>query len=203
MLTHGNLCSNITTCCAILPLKRHWVALSFLPLAHSLERTLDYAYFYAGVGIAYAESVQTVAQNLLEVNPHVFGSVPRVYEKVRAKVLETVEAVGGVKKLLFDWALAAGTRALPQRLAFQDPGWRVRLADKLVLSKIRARLGGRFEYAISGGAPLGKELAEFFWAAGIPLLEGYGLTETSPVLAVNTPRRSSSAPSAGRSPASR
>jgi len=188
MLTHGNLCSNVTTCCRILPLKREWVALSFLPLAHSLERTLDYAYFYAGVAIAYAESVQTVAQNLLEVQPHVFGSVPRVYEKVRAKVLENVEAAGGMKKRLFDWALAAGTRALPKRLAFEDPGLSVRLADKLVFSKVRARLGSRFEYAISGGAPLGKELAEFFWAAGIPLLEGYGLTETSPVIAVNTPQ---------------
>jgi long-chain acyl-CoA synthetase len=187
MLSHGNLCSNISTCCSILPLKRHWVALSFLPLAHSLERTLDYAYFYAGIGIAYAESVQTVAQNLTEVNPHVFGSVPRVYEKVRGKVLESVAEAGGLKKQLFDWAFAAGTAALPQRLAFHDPGWRVRFADRLVFSKIRARLGNRFEYAISGGAPLGKELAEFFWAAGIPLLEGYGLTETSPVLAVNTP----------------
>jgi long-chain acyl-CoA synthetase len=187
MLTHGNLCSNVSTCSAILPMRREWTALSFLPLAHSLERTVDYVYFYVGVGIAYAESVQTVGQNLLEVNPHVFASVPRVYEKVRAKVLESVADAGGLKKKLFDWSFAAGVRALPQRLSFHDPGWRVRLADKLVFSKIRARLGSRFEYAISGGAPLGKELTEFFWAAGIPLLEGYGLTETSPVLAVNTP----------------
>jgi long-chain acyl-CoA synthetase len=188
MLTHGNLCSNVATCREILPMRREWTALSFLPLAHSLERTVDYVYFASGVAIAYAESVQTVAQNLLEVRPQVFASVPRVYEKVRAKVLENVEAAGGLKKRLFDWALATGTRALPRRLAFEEPGFAVRLADRLVFAKIRARLGGRFEYAISGGAPLGKDLAEFFWAAGIPLLEGYGLTETSPVIAVNTPQ---------------
>lgn len=188
MLTHGNLCSNVSSCCSILPLRKEWTALSFLPLAHSLERTLDYVYFYSGVGIAYAESVQKVAENLLEVRPHIFGSVPRIYEKVRARVIENVEVAGGIKKRLFDWAFAAGIEALPKRLAFDDPGLRVRLADKLVFSKVRARLGGRFEYAISGGAPLGKELAEFFWAAGIPLLEGYGLTETSPVISVNTPQ---------------
>jgi long-chain acyl-CoA synthetase len=188
MLTHRNLCSNVTTCSGILPMKRDWVALSFLPLAHSFERTIDYIFFLAGVSIAYAESVQAVAQNLVEVKPFVFGSVPRVYEKVRAKVLNGVEQAGGLKKRLFEWAFAAGMRALPKRLRAENPGLAVWLADRIVFSKIRARLGGRFAYAVSGGAPLGKEIAEFFWAAGIPLLEGYGLTETSPVLAVNTPQ---------------
>ncbi|HLF57184.1 MAG TPA: long-chain fatty acid--CoA ligase [Thermoanaerobaculia bacterium] len=187
MLTHGNLASNASTCSGILPMKRDWVALSFLPLAHSFERTIDYVFFHCGVSIAYAESVQTVGQNMLEVRPHVFGSVPRVYEKVRSKVLESAAEASGLRKRIFDWSLATGHAALPQRLVFEDPSWKLRLADKLVFSKIRARLGGRFEYAVSGGAPLGKEVAEFFWAAGIPLLEGYGLTETSPVIAVNTP----------------
>jgi long-chain acyl-CoA synthetase len=187
MLTHGNLASNAVACSGILPMKPHWRALSFLPLAHSFERTIDYVFFLTGVSIAYAESVQTVAENLLEVRPHVFGSVPRIYEKVRGKVLENVASTGGLKARLFHWALATGMKSLADRLAFEDPGLRLRIADRLVFSKVRARLGGRFEYAVSGGAPLGKEIAEFFWAAGIPLLEGYGLTETSPVIAVNTP----------------
>jgi len=188
MLTHGNLCSNVTTCCRVLPIRPEWTALSFLPLAHSLERTLDYCYFFCGATIAYAESVQAVAQNLVEVRPHILGSVPRIYEKIRARVLENAAGAGPLGRRIFDWALATGTRSLPDRLAFETPGLALRLADRLVFSKIRARLGGRFEYAISGGAPLGKELAEFFWAAGIPVLEGYGLTETSPVVAVNTPQ---------------
>jgi long-chain acyl-CoA synthetase len=187
MLTHGNLASNVVACCEILPMRAGWTALCFLPLAHSLERTMDYVYLFSGVSVAYAESVQTVAEDLQTVQPHVFGSVPRIYEKVRGKVLENVAAAGGLKEKLFAWAMRSGLEALPRRLSFEDPGWRVRLADRLVFGKIRARLGGRFEYAVSGGAPLGKELAEFFWAAGIPLLEGYGLTETSPVITVNTP----------------
>ncbi len=188
MLTHRNLVSNAVTCAGILPMKTDWVALSFLPLAHSFERTIDYVFLLTGVSIAYAESVQAVPQNLIEVKPHIFGSVPRIYEKVRAKVLDGVEQAGGIKKRLFESAFAAGMRALPKRLREEDPGFMVRLYDKLVFSKIRERLGGRFRYAVSGGAPLGKEVAEFFWAAGIPLLEGYGLTETSPVIAVNTPQ---------------
>jgi long-chain acyl-CoA synthetase len=187
MLTHGNLASNAATCARILPMRKEWTALSFLPLAHSLERTVTYVYFLCGVTVAYAESVQTVAQNLLEVKPHVMASVPRVYEKVRGRVLETAAQSRGLKRRIFDWSLAVGRRELPRRIAFDQPGLGLRIADRLVFGKIRARLGGRFEYAVSGGAPLGKELAEFFWAAGIPLLEGYGLTETSPVIAVNTP----------------
>ncbi len=187
MLTHRNLVSNVVTCARILPLRTGWTALSFLPLAHSLERTVAYCYFYCGISIAYAESVKTVSQNMSEVRPHVFASVPRVYEKIREAVLEKAEASHGLRRAIFDWAMRTGRRSLPKRIAFEDPGLATRLADRLVFSKIRDRLGGRFEYAISGGAPLGKELAEFFWSAGIPLLEGYGLTETSPVLAVNSP----------------
>ena len=188
MLSHGNLASNVATCRSILPMKREWTALSFLPLAHSFERTIDYVFFASGATIAYAESVQTVVKNVAEVRPHVFGSVPRLYEKIRAAFLEKLEAASPLKRKVAAWALERGQRALPKRLAFRNPDFSTRLADKLVFSKLQAALGGRFEYAISGGAPLGQELAEFFWAAGIPLLEGYGLTETSPVIAVNTPR---------------
>ena len=169
-------------------MKGEYTALSFLPLAHSFERTVDYIYFYKGCTIAYAESVQTVAQNLAEVRPQVFVSVPRVYEKVLAKVQENVAKSSGTKQKIFAWANGVGRQALPWRLRRESPpgflGLKLKLADKLVFGKIRERLGGRFEFAVSGGAPLGRDVAEFFWGAGVPIYEGYGLTETSPVLTV-------------------
>ncbi|MEE8137401.1 MAG: AMP-binding protein, partial [Thermoanaerobaculia bacterium] len=139
--------------------------------------------------IGYAESVQTVAQNFLEVNPHFFVSVPRVYEKVIAKVHENVASSSPLKQKIFHWAEGVGRRALPYRLKRRSPpgllGIQLALADKLVFGKIKSRLGSRFEFAMSGGAPLARDLAEFFWAAGIEIYEGYGLSETSPVLTVN------------------
>jgi long-chain acyl-CoA synthetase len=187
MLTHDNLVSNLVTSAEILGVKGEHIALSFLPLSHSFERTVDYTYFHEGVTIAYAESVQTVAENLREVRPQVFVAVPRVYEKVMAKVIESGRSAGGLRSRLFRWAVAVGREALPERLAGAPVGFRVRLADRLVFSKIRERLGGRFEFALSGGAPLPRDVAEFFWGAGIPVYEGYGLTETSPVISVNVP----------------
>jgi len=185
MLTHDNLASNVVTGCTLLGLDGHFTALSFLPLSHSFERMVDYCYFHMGVTIAYAESIQAVPQNLQEVKPHVFVAVPRLYEKVMARAYENAAASGGFKNRIFRWAVEAGKQALRERLAFRNPGLRVRLADKLVFAKLRERLGGRFEFAISGGAPLGRDVAEFFWAAGLPIYEGYGLTETSPVISVN------------------
>ncbi len=186
MLTHGNLVANVLSGCSVLGLSGDFTALSFLPLSHSFERMVDYCYFYKGVTVAYAESVQTVAQNLLEVKPHVFVAVPRVYEKVMARVMENATARGGLKSRIFQWALGVGRESLPRRLRHEELGFKARIADRLVFSKIRERLGGRFAFAMSGGAPLGRDVAEFFWGAGIPIYEGYGLTETSPVLSVNT-----------------
>jgi long-chain acyl-CoA synthetase len=190
MLTHGNIASNVLSALQMMDIEPEYTALSFLPLSHSFERTVDYIYFYRGVTVAYAESIPAVAQNMQEVRPHVFVSVPRVYEKVQARVYENAQA-SPVKSKILHWAIGVGREALPYRLRHQKPpgllGLKLALADKVVFGKIRERLGGRFQFAMSGGAPLGRELAEFFWGAGIAIYEGYGLTETSPVLTVNSP----------------
>lgn len=191
MLTHENIASNVEANLTCLEIAGHQTALSFLPLSHSFERTIDYIYFRQGVSIAYAESVQTVAQNFGEVRPHVFVSVPRVYEKVLAGVRGNVSKSSPLKQKIFAWAEGVAKKALPYRLQRRRPpgllGIKLALADKLVFSKIKARLGGRFEVATSGGAPLARDVAEFFWGAGIEIYEGYGLSETSPVLTVNRP----------------
>jgi long-chain acyl-CoA synthetase len=192
MLTHENIASNVSNALTDIDIRNDQTALSFLPLSHSFERTVDYCYFYRGTTIAYAESVATVAQNMGEAKPHVFVSVPRVYEKVLAKVNEGAAAGSPIKQKIFAWAVDVGKRSLPWRLKNQKPpgllGIQLGLADKLVFSKIKERLGGRFLFALSGGAPLARDVAEFFWGAGIPIYEGYGLSETSPVISVNTPK---------------
>jgi long-chain acyl-CoA synthetase len=193
MLTHGNIASNIEAGIEVLGFEAGSTGLSFLPLSHSFERTVDYCYFYKGCTIAYAESVSAVAKNLMEARPHVFVSVPRVYEKFLARVQEGVAAGSPLRQKIFAWAVEIGRAALPWRLRDQQPpgllGIKLALADKLVFSKIHERLGGRFVFAVSGGAPLGREIAEFFWGAGVKIYEGYGLSETSPVITVNGPGR--------------
>jgi long-chain acyl-CoA synthetase len=188
-LTHGNITSNVLASLECMDIEGSFTALSFLPLSHSFERTIDYIYYYRGCTIAYAESVSTVAANMREVNPHVFVSVPRVYEKVIAKVHEGVAASPPMKQKIFHWAAGVGRQALPYRLQRQRPpgllGIKTALADKLVFGKIKAALGERFRFAMSGGAPLAPEIARFFWGAGVEIYEGYGLSETSPVLTVN------------------
>jgi long-chain acyl-CoA synthetase len=189
MLTHGNIASNVEACLECMDISGDQTALSFLPLSHSFERTIDYIYFYRGVTIAYAESVQTVGENFGEVRPHIFVSVPRVYEKVLARVHENVARGSSVKRTIFRWAEGVAREALPFRLREEKPpgmlGIKLALADKLVFGKLKDRLGGRFEFAFSGGAPLSPDIAQFFWGAGIKIYEGYGLSETSPVLTVN------------------
>jgi long-chain acyl-CoA synthetase len=191
MLTHDNLVSNIEAGISMLPFEDGYRALSFLPLSHSFERAVDYVYFLKQCPIAYAESVSTVPQNLLEIKPEIFVSVPRIYEKVLARVQEKVAAGSALQQRIFAWAVAVGRAALPHLIKGEKPpglaGLKLRLADKLVFAKIRERLGGRFRFAVSGGAPLARDVAEFFWAAGVPIYEGYGLTETSPVIAANGP----------------
>jgi long-chain acyl-CoA synthetase len=193
MLTHGNLVSNIRSSLQVMPITGDAVGLSFLPLSHVFERTLDYAYLYRGASIAYAESVEKLKDNFLEVAPHCFALVPRVYEKVYGRIQDRVQAGSGLKRKLFHWAVRIGK----ERLACEERGEKVpaslarkaKLADKLVFSKIRSVLGSRFRFAFSGAAPLSREIAEFFLGAGVMIYEGYGLTETSPVIAVNGPGR--------------
>jgi len=191
VLTHSNIASNVAACEELFALGERDVAMSFLPLSHIFERTLDYAYFRRGVSIGYAESYDTLPQNLLEVRPTVMAVVPRILQKVNEKVTEVVRQSSSAKQNLFRWAIQTGRDRVPYSLRKQQPplGLRARLAlaDKLVYSKVRERLGGRITTMISGAAPLSRELAEFFWAVGLPVYEGYGLTETSPVIAVNYP----------------
>ena len=190
MLTHENISTNLVDALKMLDIEAEFTALSFLPLSHSFERTVDYIYFFRGCSIGYAESIQTIGQNLGEVKPHVFVAVPRVYEKVLSRVYEGVTAAGGAKERIFKWAVGVGRQAVPDFLRGKKPGGLLALkygvADKLVFGKIRERLGGRFAFAVSGGAPLAREVAEFFWGAGVRIYEGYGLTETSPVLTINS-----------------
>ena len=191
LLAHANIISNIQAAIDLFPLGSEDVGISFLPLCHIFERMLDYSYFRQGVCIAYAESFETLPQNLLEVRPTVMAVVPRVLEKIYDKVQEAVSRASPLRQRLFHWALRVGEAALPYRLAGRSLpfglGLRRRLADRLVFAKVRARLGGRLNVILSGAAPLARDLAVFFYAAGLPVYEGYGLTETSPVIAVNFP----------------
>jgi long-chain acyl-CoA synthetase len=186
MLTHGNLASNIQ--CSMLGFNMHpgHTSVSFLPLCHITARHVDFALIYHGVTLAYCPFIERLPANLLEVRPTIFVGVPRVYEKIYAQAEQ--KAKGFPKRSIFDWAHSVGRTHKPQILAGQTPtslSWK--LANKLVFSKIREGLGGRVETFISGGAPLGRELAEWYASVGICIHEGYGLTETSPVIAVNTP----------------
>jgi len=191
MLLQSNFVSNVLTCAGLLPLPPTTVVLSFLPLSHVLERMVEYLYFHYGTTIAYAESIDKLKDNLSEVNPHMFAAVPRVYEKVYARVMDNVSKAPAPRQKLFHKALDVGKRVLALRAQKKTPDLLLAVQhfvfDHLVFSKIRAALGSRFRYSISGGAPLSKELAEFFWAVGVEVYEGYGLTETSPVIAVNYP----------------
>jgi len=191
MLTHGNIASNVTSVLSVLPIAKGVTSLSILPLSHILERTADYALLVQGATIAYAEDITKVADNLQEIRPHVFAAVPRLFEKMRARILDNVATQSGGKQKIFKWALGIAEQRLPHRISGKPmpPGLAVKsaVADKLVFKKIKQRLGGRVEFVISGGAPLSAELAAFFIGAGVEIFEGYGLTETSPVISINRP----------------
>jgi long-chain acyl-CoA synthetase len=191
MLTHGNITSNVTTCCTLFSFTENDECLSFLPLSHIFERMFGhYCMLHSGVLINYAESVDTVATDMQRWRPTLMASVPRLYEKIYGRVLDAVRSGSALKRIIFFWGKRVGEAVVERRLAHRrlSPMLRAQyaLADRLVFSKLRARTGGRIRFFISGGAPLSADIARFFHAAGMPILEGYGLTETSPVIAVNT-----------------
>ncbi|HEY7194753.1 MAG TPA: long-chain fatty acid--CoA ligase [Gemmatimonadales bacterium] len=189
MLSHYNIWSNVQACLQMIPIGGGDECLSMLPLSHSYERMVDYTLFQAGVIINYAESFDTVAANLAEVKPTVVLSVPRLYEKVYARVLENALSGSAIKRNIFFWAKRAGEQwatlslagmPIPAALAIKK-----KIADRLVFAKLQARTGGRIRFFVSGSAPLSADIAKFFYSAGLPVIEGYGLTESSPVLTLN------------------
>jgi len=190
ILTHHNFVSNVETCIPFIGFKTTDTVLSFLPLSHVFERMVTFAYVAVGCSIGYAESVETVGQNLLEVRPTVMVSVPRVFEKIYVRVMDTALAGSALKKRIFYWALKVGREYARRKLDKIPIGRGLerkrRLAHKLVFSKVVAKTGGRIRFFVSGGAPLSKDIGEFFYAMGLVVIEGYGLTETSPVISANS-----------------
>jgi long-chain acyl-CoA synthetase len=190
MLSHGNFVSNSKALDAVTEFVHADTILSFLPLSHVLERMTTFSFLYKGASIAYAESVDTVAENLVEVRPTIMVSVPRLFDKIYARVMDNVLTQSPLKRKIFFWALRVGKKYGGKKLRKEPISWTLtaqrNLAGKLVFSKIVERTGGRVKFFVSGGAPLSKDVAEFFYALGIIILEGYGLTETSPVLTCNT-----------------
>ena len=189
MLTHGNVASNVMDGGSVVQVDSEDAALSFLPLSHAFERAVVFLYLYQGVTVTFAESLDTIARDLGAVRPTVMTGVPRVYEKFHARVHEAVAGAPAIRQRLFHWAVGVGQRRAQADLAGRPASLSTRLlhglADRLVLSKVRGRLGGRLRFVVSGSAPLSTPIAEFFFAIGIRVIEGYGLTETSPTLTVN------------------
>ncbi len=191
MLSHANLVSNVKAGAQVLQLTEQDVALSFLPLSHSFERTVSYIYMLAGVRVVFAESFDTIARDLAQVRPTLLTGVPRVFEKLHGRIMDKGKAEPGFKSAIFRWAVGAGIARGEAVLRGQSVGvlgsLRASVADHLVFAKIRDGLGGRIRYLVSGSAPLSASIAEFFQGIGLPIIEGYGLSETSPILTVNPP----------------
>jgi long-chain acyl-CoA synthetase len=187
VLTHNNLFTNVAAAGQVIPIDETDNTLSFLPLSHILQRMVDYLFFSRGSAICYGRSILTVPEDLLITRPTIVVAAPRLYEKVYQKVMERT----GLEGLIVRWAREVGEAWADEKLAGRDPTWILKsvyaLAHRLVFRKIHAGVGGRLSYFISGSAPLAPEINKFFYSAGIMILEGYGLTETSPVTNVNTP----------------
>ncbi|MDE0315609.1 MAG: long-chain fatty acid--CoA ligase [Candidatus Poribacteria bacterium] len=194
MLTHANFLSNFKACKSLIDVSETDVLLSFLPLSHVFERLGGhYVPLFSGAKIAYAESTFTVAQNMQEVSPTVMLSVPRLYETMHDRVLRAVQAGSSLKQKIFHWGVSVGSAVSSKIQQGEKPSVLLQLkqniADKLVFAKLKAATGGQLRFFVSGGAALPKSIAEFFHAAGILILEGYGLTETSPVISMNHPAK--------------
>ena len=194
MLSHANFTSNSEASFERFDLAPGSIGLSFLPLAHVYERLVDYGYLFNGVTVAYVPRMEDVPQALLQVRPHICAAVPRFFEKLHDNIMERGAQTGGLRRRIFDWAMRVEQKAVPWRAYGRGVPLGVRLqwqlANRLVYKKFRDGVGGRLVKFISGGAPLAPELAEFFTTVGLPLYQGYGLTETSPVVATNLPSAS-------------
>jgi len=192
MLTHANFISNLQACKSLIEVSDTDVLLSFLPLSHVFERLGGhYVPLFSGSKVAYAESTFTVAQNMREVAPTVMLSVPRLYETMHDRILRAVQEGSPIKQKIFHWGVSIGSSVSSAIQKGKKPSATLQLqqniADKLVFAKLKAATGGRLRFFVSGGAALPQSIAEFFHAAGILILEGYGLTETSPVISMNHP----------------
>ena len=192
MLSHTNFCSNVSGVGDDFRLNHtEDIELSFLPLAHVYGRTFDYICLFQGAAVAYVESIEAVPQALLEVHPSITAAVPRFFEKIYARLVEQGSKTTGIRRLIFDWSMKTANRSVHWRASGGHVTIAVKsqwyLANILVYKKVRVGLGGRIRIICSGGAPLSKELAEFFWAVGVPIYQGYGLTETSPIVSNNYP----------------
>lgn len=192
VLTHKNLLSNVNGTLKVAEFTENETFLSFLPLSHVLERMGGhYTAFTVGATIYYAENMETIAANMVEAQPTIVVCVPRVFEKIHAKFIDGINSAPKIRQKLFYWALNLGKQYSNKIINKEKPNFLLKLkhkiADKLIYSKVKARFGGKIKFFVSGGAPLSKQLAEFFAAVDITILEGYGLTETSPVLTVNSP----------------
>ena len=191
MLTHGNLVANIKASANVLSVSQDDVALSFLPLSHAFERMVVYVYLISGVTINFAESFDTLARDIAAVRPTILTGVPRVYEKLYGRISDKGQTGTGMKPKIFKWAVGVAQAKGQAALRGTAPGLltslQASLADHLVFAKIRDGIGGRIRYLVSGSAPLPSAVAEFFQGIGMPIVEGYGLTETSPILTVNPP----------------
>lgn len=189
VLTHNNILSNVKAALQAYPIGETDVFLSFLPLCHIFERMGGYyTAFSSGGTICYAESIETVAQNLIEINPTIMTTVPRLFERIHSKIIKNVEAQPEKKQKIFNWAIEVGkqyAKAKKQKKVSLALAAKHKIADKLVFGKLREKTGGKLRFFISGGAALPKDLGEFFEAIGLLIIEGYGLTESSPVIAAN------------------
>ncbi len=191
MLSHRNILSNVNAALRLLPIDQNDVFLSFLPLCHIFERMGGYYTAFATGGmICYAEGIESIAQNMLEVHPTIITTVPRLFERMYSKILKNVESQPASKQKVFYWAIETGKEfARSKRMGSVSLSLSLKnkLADRLVFKKLRERTGSRLRFFVSGGAPLARDLGEFFEAVGIQVLEGYGLTESSPVISINKP----------------
>lgn len=193
MLTHGNFISQVEAATPLFPITSSDVVMSFLPLSHVYERTVDYVFFRAGAQINYVESIERVPTQLPEIRPTIIASVPRLFERSYIKIISKVKQEGGAKRRLFEWALRVGRKVREAEWRGERPSAFLRgqltVARARIFAKVLERLGGRLRFSISGGAPLAGEVAEFFDILGLPILQGYGLTESAPIIATNLAHR--------------